>query len=102
MKTELVKRAADDAGETVAAAGEKDDYNPQCLPLEYFDKIQSEKEARAKRDEKAVAVPAEETKDGAEDEIVAQPGYFVPARRHRPCFGRGRNFTKDCGPGPRV
>uniref|UniRef100_A0A182JV38 Uncharacterized protein n=1 Tax=Anopheles christyi TaxID=43041 RepID=A0A182JV38_9DIPT len=57
-------------------------------------------ETRAKRDEKA-SLLAGETKDGA-DEIVAQPGFFVPARRRRPCFGRNRNFTKDCGPGARV
>ncbi|XP_035913359.1 uncharacterized protein LOC118512683 [Anopheles stephensi] len=83
-----------------AATNANDEYNPQCLPLDFFDKDQSE-DTRAKRDDGAVLAEGEKEADEA-DEFVAQPGYVVPARRRRPCFGRRRNFTKNCGPNPRV
>ncbi|XP_053663591.1 uncharacterized protein LOC128712741 [Anopheles marshallii] len=87
------KSATDD---TDTATNAEDDYNPQCLPLDYFEKGQSE-ETRVKRDGDAVLADATSTNNEA-DEVVAQPGFVVPARRRRPCLGRRRNFTKDCGP----
>uniref|UniRef100_A0A182PIN2 Uncharacterized protein n=1 Tax=Anopheles epiroticus TaxID=199890 RepID=A0A182PIN2_9DIPT len=56
-------------------------------------------EVRAKREDGVVVEEA--PVEGDPDEIVAQPGFFVPANRRRPCFGRNRDFTKNCGPGPR-
>ncbi|XP_052895636.1 uncharacterized protein LOC128302828 [Anopheles moucheti] len=89
------KSATDD---TDAATNAEDDYNPQCLPLDYFEKGQSE-ETRVKRDDEAADATST---NNEEDELVAQPGFVAPARRRRPCLGRRRNFTKDCGPLPRV
>uniref|UniRef100_A0A182WBE1 Uncharacterized protein n=1 Tax=Anopheles minimus TaxID=112268 RepID=A0A182WBE1_9DIPT len=69
-------------------------------PMEKSQVGQSE-ETRAKRDEAAVLAAEETPSNNGADELVAQPGYVVPARRRRPCLGRRRNFTKDCGPLPR-
>uniref|UniRef100_A0A182N9F1 Uncharacterized protein n=1 Tax=Anopheles dirus TaxID=7168 RepID=A0A182N9F1_9DIPT len=52
---------------------------------------------RAKREETAAVEKVEEP-----DEIVAQPGYVVPARRRWPCLGRRKNFTAGCGPPQRA
>ncbi|XP_050072961.1 uncharacterized protein LOC126561055 [Anopheles maculipalpis] len=90
----------DEADVTDAATNSEDEYNPQCLPLDFFEKDQAE-DTRAKRDDAAV-LAAEDTAANEADEIVAQPGYVVPARRRRPCVGRRRNFTRNCGPNPRV
>uniref|UniRef100_A0A182Q510 Uncharacterized protein n=1 Tax=Anopheles farauti TaxID=69004 RepID=A0A182Q510_9DIPT len=87
------------AEESDGAVSTKDHYDPQCLPLDFFEKEDDAKEGksiRAKREE-AEIVAAEEPKD-EEQEIVAQPGYVVPAGRRRLCFGRRRNFTAGCGP----
>ncbi|XP_049289705.1 uncharacterized protein LOC125767303 [Anopheles funestus] len=87
--------SAKDGTDTIANA--EDEYNPQCLPLDYLENGQSE-ETRVKRDDTAIVAAEETAKQTEGDELVAQPGFVAPARRRRPCFGRNKNFTKDCGP----
>uniref|UniRef100_A0A182RJG3 Uncharacterized protein n=1 Tax=Anopheles funestus TaxID=62324 RepID=A0A182RJG3_ANOFN len=59
-------------------------------------------ETRVKRDDTAIVAAEETAKQTEGDELVAQPGFVAPARRRRPCFGRNKNFTKDCGPRRKV
>ncbi|XP_058123315.1 uncharacterized protein LOC131294406 [Anopheles ziemanni] len=74
------------------------EYNPKCRPIEEFDQDQPQ-DARVKREEPvAKDANAEET----DREIVAQPGYVVPANKRRLCLGRRQKFTEGCGPPARA
>ncbi|KFB36188.1 hypothetical protein ZHAS_00003258 [Anopheles sinensis] len=86
---------SEQTGSEQAGALDDGEYNPKCRPIEEFEQDQP-KDGRVKREEPVANVG--ET-DG---EIVAQPGYVVPANRRRLCLGRRRKFTEGCGPPARV